>query len=107
MEQILSPSGEKLHLNCSVIQSCRQSWRIELSDRVNDPITTGDDFVREVLNNSGIQVSIFSTHMSQLVFTGVVEVNATVACLARCPPDFILSEGNHANIIIYGKLFSR
>ena len=74
-----------------------QAWTVELPGHVQ--VSSSDPTRESLLNNKGIQVRNTSLRRtSQLVFTGAVEVEATVWCEAGT------TIGNRVEVRIYGEM---
>ena len=65
-------------------------------------LSTSDSLAVLILNANGIQVQESSPRASQLVFTGTVEIQATVWCAALTIRSSTL--GNNVVVRIYGKI---
>ena len=66
-----------------------------------DPVSSTDPLQVPLLNARGIQVQDSSPRASQLVFTGTVEIQATVWCAAIAISSTL---GNRVEVRIYGKI---
>ena len=97
---MVSPIGTPLQLNCTVNQESRQIWTVRLPG-IRD-LSSSDSRELPILNARGIQVQVSSPRTSQLVFTGTVEIQATVWCTALTTSGVTL--GNRVEVRIYGKI---
>ena len=66
-------------------------------------MSSSDPLREQLLNSNGIQVHETSLRMSQLVFTGAVQIRAIVRCIASAESDTL---GNQVEVRIYGKMFN-